>query len=163
MKHTHSWIAAAIAAPVLLSSIQPADDVVFSPGEGSTLTKTFVIDMESTIDDMEIIMNGEEAPNPGIEVTTTVSTSITVTDQYDEVEEGRPLELRRTFDGVSSETALEMENPMIGSQDMESEAETELEGTTVPFGFKPLIKFEDGLRETIDWYLQKVLPKSLPN
>ena len=133
MKHNRLWIATAVVAPVLLSSIRPADDVAFLPRAGSTLTKTFVIDMTSSIDDMELTVKGEESPAPEMVVNTTITSSFSVTDHYDAVGDGRPEVLTRVYTSASSESSVEMSNPVMGDQDVESSAETELEGKTVRF------------------------------
>lgn len=132
MKLETILLAASIPALLLL---RPADEVAFAPREGARLTKTFKVELEINLDDMEVTINGESPPGgiPEIESTTNVTVQTTVTDTYVAARDGRATELRRTFDELSSDTETSVKNPFQGSQDFEVGASSELEGKTVVF------------------------------
>ncbi len=130
MKHSYLL---ALSVPALLALALPADRVAFSPREGTRLTKTYTLEVETALDDLEVWVNGSETETPEIQNETVLAMSITVTDHYAKIAEGRPLRLERTFDGISGELTTSIENPMTGAMDLESTATSELEGTTVVF------------------------------
>jgi hypothetical protein len=129
----HASFSLTLALPALFAFAGPADELGYPPAEGLRLTKTFTFEVETSIDDMEIWVNGEETEAPGMENDTALTASITITDHYAKVEEGRPVRVERTFDGISGEMNTAVSNPMIGERDFEVTTESELEGTTVVF------------------------------
>ncbi|MFT5286228.1 MAG: hypothetical protein ACI8TQ_002396 [Planctomycetota bacterium] len=133
MKHLRSWISLGLVTPVLLAFALPAQEIVFAPKDGLRLTKTFEFTFVSTVDDMEISMDGEPMPAPPMEMNTTQNVSVTVTDHYTKVGEGRTLILERRFDSLGGTVELDINHPMLGDMDMEAESTSELEDTTVVF------------------------------
>jgi hypothetical protein len=102
-------LCAAIAAPLLIA-FRPADEKIsFHPVEGTSVTKTFTNTMTYGLDNMEVLMNGEEnAMMPDIEMDMETISSITVTDTYGKVTDARPASLTRAFDEVSTEISMDM-------------------------------------------------------
>jgi hypothetical protein len=62
-----------------------------------------------------------------------VGQSITVTDNYASVEDGRVTKLARTFDKLGGNTRLSGSHAVAGELEQDSDLESELEGTTVAF------------------------------
>lgn len=135
MKHTRSLLLVGLAAPAVLALARPSDEVAFAPAEGLRLTKSFNLNVTSTIDDMEMIVNGSEQEAPPMEVETVQSFAITVTDHYVKTEGGRATKLERTFDGLSGEMEIAMQHPFMGNMDTEATSESDLEGLTVVFSW----------------------------
>ncbi len=123
----------ALVVPAFFAFTVPADELAFAPREGQRVTKTFVMAIESVLDEMEMEVNGEKPPMPEIENETNWTSSITVTDHFVEMGEGRPVKLERTFDGLSAESSTSVKNPMAGPQDFETTSSSELEGLSVVF------------------------------
>ena len=81
--------ALAAAAPLLVASNPSATKLTFSPTAGSSLTKTFSNSVEFALDDMSMMMNGEENPMmPQIEMA--MESIVGVTDTYGAVADGKP-------------------------------------------------------------------------
>ena len=142
MKHTRPLLIAALAAPVLLAFSMPRDTIAFHPSEGTTITKTFKHKADMTVDDMEVLMNGQENPMmPEMETESTEVSIVVVTDKYVATEDGVPMMLLRTFDEISFDSKSLVAMEMMGeSQDfnLEGEGTSALEGKTVAF------KMEEG-------------------
>ncbi len=142
MRHTRPLLIAALAAPVLLAFSMPRDTIAFHPSEGTTITKTFTHKAEMTLDDMEILMNGQENPMmPEMETESTEVSIVVVTDKYVATEDGVPMTLLRTFDEISHDSKSLVAMEMLGESqdfDLEGEGTSALEGKTVAF------KMEEG-------------------
>ena len=125
----------ALAASALHGQV--AERVVFAPAEGTSLTKTFVTSVEMTMDDMEMLMNGEESPMMGdIEMLMTSEQVMTVTDKYVKMAEGQPAVLHRTYDELMMELEIDMSMEMMGNIQEQSPSgggTSPLEGKTVVF------------------------------
>jgi len=133
MKHTRSWILLGLTAPALLALARPADEILFAPAAGLSLQKTFEVSVTSAIDDMEIAVDGNPMPAPQMEVETTQSNTVTVTDAYVKAEGSRVLVLQRSFDELSGGVDLSMTHPVQGPVEQEMLSESDLEGATVVF------------------------------
>jgi hypothetical protein len=144
MKHSQTLLVAGLAAALpALVAFSPTDllprveKLSFAPGEGSSLTKTFKNTMSFGLDDMSMLMNGEENPMmPEIEMDMEVVASTTVTDDYVTMGPGRPAVLKRTYDEIGSEMNMEMVVEAMGQSQEESPSgagTSELEGETVIF------------------------------
>ena len=134
MKNTQTLLLATLAAPALLAFAPKADTVEFAPSDGTTVTKTFTTVMEFGLDDMSMLMNGEESPMmPQMEMDMTMTSTVTVSDEYVSVEDGRPSELERTFDTISQEMDIEISVGDMGDQSVTGSGSSELEGETVVF------------------------------
>jgi hypothetical protein len=114
----------------------PGDGVGFHPAAGTTLTKTFTLESELTLDEMETSLNGNPVDPKmfgGMEMTTSITQTIGITDEYVAVAQGRPSKLKRTFNDVSSTTQVSMKNEMMGEQNQTIDGKSALAGLTVEF------------------------------
>lgn len=129
-------VAVATPAALTLAFTLPADSVEFRPSVAGGLTKTFNQTTEMTIDDMVMVMNGQEMPPEMMpsDLETSTKMTIVVTDSYEGVDEGRPGKVSRTYDELASTTAFSASMPApIGEMDEEMDGGSELEGLTVNF------------------------------
>jgi hypothetical protein len=137
MNHKRPILVAALTAPVLLAFALPAETIAFHPKAGLTLKKTFESTETTTVDEMEVLMNGEENPMmPDMETEASSSSTIVVVDQYLACADGRPVRLLRTFETIDHESETDISMEIMGeSQDinMEGKGTSQLEGTTVAF------------------------------
>jgi hypothetical protein len=126
---------AALGAPALLALAAPADELTFRPAEGLSLSKTFEEVQDLTMEDMTMIMNGNDMSDMiQIEMSTTTTTSRTVLDTYVAMADGRPAKLERSFESLGSDATVDA-NAM-GQQDVqEMEGTSELEGLTTVFSW----------------------------
>ena len=73
--------------------------IAFSPAEGAAVTKVFRNTMLYGLEEMEVLMNGEEnALMPKVEMEMETVSTVTVTDTYGPVAGGRPGSLTRAYD-----------------------------------------------------------------
>jgi hypothetical protein len=90
-----------------------------------------------SLDDMSMLMNGQENPaQPQIDLTVNATLEVTVTDEYTSMREGAPAELHRTFDVIDRSQSMEMEIDVMGqvqSNSSSTGAKSDLVGTTVVF------------------------------
>ena len=90
-----------------------------------------------TLDDMSMLMNGQESPmQPQIDMSIDSELELVVTDEYVAMGDGAPRKLARTYDTISMTRSMEMEMDIMGqvqSNSDSSDAESELEGETVHF------------------------------
>ena len=107
--------------------------LAFAPAPGSSLTKTFSVGGEYELDELSLIVNGQDLADmlPAIEVSLEQTTRIEVTDAYEAVEDGRPTVLLRTFDALSATMLMEMSPAEVDVPNMESASP--LEGKTIAF------------------------------
>jgi len=137
-RNIHLLSALLLAAPTL-ALLRPgeAERVAFQPQAGSKLTKTFVNSMDLELDDMSMLMNGEPAPfMDNMEMHMKSTGSVTVTDTYSELGEGRPKKLLRSFDEVGTEVEMDMSMEVMGQAQEQSPTGTgtsKLTGKTVQF------------------------------
>jgi len=131
--------ALAITAPFLVASKPNATKLTFSPAAGSSLTKTFTNSVEFALDDMSMLMNGEENPMmPQIEMDMAMESTVGVTDTYDSVSDGKPTKLTRSFDEISAEMDVAMVVDAMGQVQEENptgSGSSALEGETVVFSW----------------------------
>lgn len=137
MKHQTTFLATALVALPLAAFRPAAEKISFAPAEGATVTKTFTNTMSFGLDDMSMLMNGEENPMmPEIEMEMDVVQTVKVTDEYPKMGEGRPQVVKRTFDEISSEMNMDMTVEAMGQTQEESptgSGSSDLEGETVTF------------------------------
>ncbi|MGK0220677.1 MAG: hypothetical protein ACI9HE_004189, partial [Planctomycetota bacterium] len=106
-------------------------DLAFAPEAGATLTKTFETTFDFALDDLAMVFNGQEM-DPAMmgmdmsQATMTFSTLVTVTDEYVEVRDGKPVSLTRSFETIS----YEVEG---GDGQSNSGSDTDLEGAALTF------------------------------
>jgi len=136
MKRKNSVLALA-TLPLLVAWALPEGGVRFAPQPGTSVTKTISFVMKTSLDEMEMTMNGEDFPQkPEIESSSTVSRTLVVTDTYTKSEGGRPLVLEREYSELTMTNDNPIEINMMGqdmSADLHATGTSELEGTTVKF------------------------------
>jgi len=124
--------------PVTLVCLAPpGEEIAFDLEAGSVVTKTIVDTSTFDLDDLTLSFNGADmSAMLDLEVSVQFEQSVQVTDTYDEVGDGRPLRLTRSFDELSMEVSA---SATFGGQgdSQDTEAESELEGLTVVFTWDP--------------------------
>lgn len=138
MKHTQKLLVATLVLTPALFAFTPRGTALkFSVAEGSTKTKTFTSNAELTLDDMGMLLNGQESPMmPDIEMAVTTNFSVTVSDDYLAMGDGQPKKLKRSFDSVEQSTDMEMEIDVMGqvqNNDMSIPTSSELDGAEILF------------------------------
>ena len=115
-----------------LSSSREA--VVFAPEEGSALTKTFGMEGVFELEELSVVVDGEDMAEAlgSFEVTVDAVTSIVVTDTYAALGEGRPRKLVRSFDRLGASSTLTTDSD-VGGESEETRLSSALEGETVVF------------------------------
>lgn len=127
----------ACALPLALAFTTPKTSVSFAPAEGTSLTKTFTVEVDMSLDEMGMSMNGEEMPfEMEMEMSVVSVNTLAIADEYLEMGEGAPVKLKRTYQEIGSTTSMSMEISVMGndqSQDDDIDSSSELEGETVIF------------------------------
>jgi len=125
----------ALGAGFLFTLGGSGDKVVFAPPEGTTLTRTIEFEAEFSLDEMSLLVDGQDvvALMGRPEITMRPENRIVVTDTIGAVEHGRPLELKRAFDELSSRFTMDVTD----ADFPEMESGSELEGDTVVFRWNP--------------------------
>lgn len=90
------------ALPALVAFAAVTGELEFRPRAGATATKTCAIELELTVSDYAIEVNGEPIEKSAVEglgeITALLNFSSTLTDTYVKTAGGRPLELARAYD-----------------------------------------------------------------
>lgn len=123
---------------VVCFQIHP-DALNFDPEVGSTLTKTFSTHASLRFEGMNSLFDGLSGP-PRIVMGSEWKRSVTVTDEYLVVREGRPERLRRRFEKLALEFSHELEIDREGRRQADSDRSTatsRLEGARVLFELDP--------------------------
>ena len=116
-----------LLVPALLAMRPVADELTFSPEEGSSLSKTFEMSLSLALDDAMMLVDGNDmaevllAQEPSVDATFTWS----IEDTYEEMGDGRPTKLLRTF----TEAGMEYDT----GDDSGSESMEDLEGKSIRF------------------------------
>ena len=94
-------VASLIAVPALVALKPVADSVAFQPEDGSSASKEYEISMSLSLGDLSAMVDGQDMSGmiPG-DFEMSADLLMSVTDQYVSSEDGRPLELIRTFDAL---------------------------------------------------------------
>lgn len=124
-----------LVVPALLAFSELGEQVSYAPKAGLTLTKTFSQKDETMLDDMSVVMNGEEQDPSMAAMEQEISNHLDVklTDEYASVADGRPTVLKRTFDKIAAGANMKMSNQMMGDMTINMKGTSELEGQTVVF------------------------------
>jgi hypothetical protein len=129
--------ALAVCAPLLLASAPALDDLSFAPARGSAVSKTFTNVFQFSMDDMTMLMNGEENPMmPTMEMEMTISSEVQVEDTYGDVEGGRVQRLTRRYERIGQDIEVDTVTESMGQTERDSVSGTgtsELEGRDVVF------------------------------
>lgn len=139
MKHKRNVLWPALVAPALLAFTPRGDQVSFHPEAATKLTKTFETDSDTTLDEMNIVQNGQEMdPSQfGMELSASVHFVVSVTDEYKKVDATRALVLTRSFDEISANGHFSGNNMMTGEMSEDMNGSSELEGQKVEFTWDP--------------------------
>ena len=139
MKNKKTLVLAALAAPTILAFSTPRDSVSFAPGDGTSVTKTFTSTTNFTMDDMSMLLNGQDpGVMPEMEMEMEFTQTIAITDTYGKSSDGVPVELSRTFDEVGTDMKVDVTIDMMGEtqeQNTTGTGTSELEGKTVKFAW----------------------------
>jgi len=137
MKTKTLCASALLFAPALLAFQPRATSIAFTVSEGTSNTKTFTNSMTMSLDDMQMLLNGNESPMmPQIDMTIQSGLTIGVSDEYVKMGDGAPATLKRTYDSLEQTREMEMEMDIMGqvqNQDSSTGSESELLGETVIF------------------------------
>lgn len=114
----------------LLGFIAREDKVSFHPTEGASVEKELSLELTFYMDDMSVVMDGNEMPIPpqGLDQAVTVNAVMSVTDEYVKSKTNKILTLLRSYDELSLEAGLESE-----SENVDKFAD--LEGSTIAFAW----------------------------
>ena len=130
-------LAALVFVPALLAFQPHGTGVSFHVEEGTSKTKTITSTVSMVLDDMSMLMNGQESPMmPSIEMNIESTMNVTVTDEYVKMGDGAPTKLLRSFDTLEQTRDMEMEMDIMGqvqNQDNSGTSSSELEGSSVLF------------------------------
>ena len=138
MKNQRILRASILSIPFLLALDATGERVDYQPKEGTAVSKKIEIESNATLDEMSMTMDGQDLSGMMGEMEMSIHSSqtVAVSDHYLSLGEGRPERLQRTFDEISSNTQLEMKNPMLpegGAMDADVPGSSELEGMSVVF------------------------------
>ena len=138
MKHQILFAALTLAAsPLLISGEGRGTEIAFSVSSGTTLTKTFEITRDITLDESSTTMDGQENPMIGsMDMNIRMESTVVIEDTYEDVADGRPISLSRTFETLSGEGESAMEMEVMGeTQNMDTALvmSSVLEGESVEF------------------------------
>ena len=165
MKPSKPTASFALAIPALLLLSPTGESPEFAPEEGTELTKVFEIRWDFELNDLSVVVNGQDfsGMTETFEVSVETEMKLRVSDTYDEVAGGRPHRLLRFFDELHGSTSFRFGSD-VASEDQEVCSSSELEGRTVLFEWDPdeeeySLSYEDdggdsdlleGLREDMD-------------
>lgn len=109
------------------------DKLAFQPQAGSSLTKAYTIGGEFSLDDISLIVDGQDIGGMigQLEVSVKTDSKIEVTDAYRAVAGGRPTDLMRTFEALASTVHVDMTPAQAEMPEMTSTSS--LEGKSVVF------------------------------
>lgn len=102
MNPTRILLPALLASPLLLALEPRGDALSFHPAKTSSLTKTTQIEVSFELGDITMIVSGNDMSGqiPG-DVAGEMDMSMTWTDKYVDLKDGKPLELIRSYDEMS--------------------------------------------------------------
>src|SRR5688500_19800730 len=107
MNPTRFLLPALLASPLLLAMEPRGDALTFHPAKDSSLTKISEMTMSFELGDISVIVSGNDMSGqiPG-DVAGDMDMSMTWTDKYVDLKDGKPLELIRTYDEMSGSMAM---------------------------------------------------------
>lgn len=137
MKKTLLLAALLLFVPAVSATRTPVAKLRFAPAAGTKLTRTFENKTEFSLDDLSLKMNGQDSPmTPEVEMTMTQNQKVVINDEFVKVREGAPKVLRRKYDELGSEMAVQAKIEMMGQtqdQNKSGKGASELAGKTVVF------------------------------
>lgn len=106
--NTKTTLTLLAASAGLLAFTLPMDEIKFSPSEGTSLSKTFEVSIEASLDDLLLNFNGQEMDPAAMgadfdlsELNGTANFSLSVIDEYIKMDGQRPIEMQRTVETMS--------------------------------------------------------------
>ena len=140
MKNFSLTLLGLLAAPLLLSALPTRDTLSFAPARGASISMTYEVINEMSMDDMAVLINGEENPMmPSIEMNMVTTNEFQFTDVYESMADGQPLRMQRTFETIKIDLSGETVMDMMGDtqeEELAGEGSSALEGLTVLFNLK---------------------------
>jgi len=124
-----------LLAPFGLAGEWRAQNPRFRPEAGTRLSKTLEMQGELDLEDSTMEVDGVDRSEMfgQLEIVMRVGQSITVTDQYEQVADGRVTRLKRSFDELGGTTRISGSHPVAGPIEEELDMASELEGKSVVF------------------------------
>src|SRR5690349_1173535 len=92
---THAFSSALLAVPFLLALPPRAQEITFHPADDSRLGKSFAIELELELDDVEALVAGQDLSSQVPELSLSAAVSWSVIDHFVKTADGKPLELVR--------------------------------------------------------------------
>jgi hypothetical protein len=110
------------------------EEIAFRPESGARVTKTFTLTGEFELDDLSLMVNGQDVSGmmPPVELSMKQRTTVEVTDVYRSFANGRLLELVRTYDVLAGSMDM-LVSPAPDEEMPEMDSVSALEGRTVVF------------------------------
>ena len=119
----------ALAGPTLRED----ETLAYAPEEGTTLSRVFEATGETTFSRVEAVLDGEIVGEaPGVAEVESLE-RISVTDEIESVEDGRPTELVRTFDELLQESTVTFTLPDGDEESVDSTSTSDLEGSSLRY------------------------------
>jgi hypothetical protein len=111
------------------------DTLAFGPEAGTSLTKTFTATSQFELDDLSLLVSGQDVAEMIGEVSFSIGTEskIEVSDTYKAVAGARPAELLRTFEDLGADVNIVVAPNPGGMEMPDMSSSSELEGKTVLF------------------------------
>ncbi|HKX46567.1 MAG TPA: hypothetical protein VJP77_07680 [Planctomycetota bacterium] len=127
-----------LSATALAASTPPQAGLAWGPEAGASVTKTFEVDASYDLEDLSLVVAGQDVGEfiGTPEMTFSTLTKVVLADEYSAVGEGRPTKLVRTFEELENTFTMSVV-VMEESSDEEGESASELEGATVVFTWDP--------------------------
>src|SRR5687768_14607654 len=102
MNPTRFLLPALLATPLLLALEPRGDALTFHPAKESSLTKVSEMTMEFSLGDVSIVVSGQDmSSNIPDGVGGDMAMSMTWTDKYVDLKDGKPLDLIRTYEEMT--------------------------------------------------------------
>ncbi len=111
------------------------DDLTLRCEAGDEITRSFHYSSESELEEMMMLVDGEEMPMPGdMEQEAATELELVVRDEIEEVDDGRATRFTRTYERISGHDSMHMSDPMGEEHGQEIDQVSDLEGCAVLFG-----------------------------
>ena len=119
----------------MLALATSGDEVEVRHRAGDEITRSFTFSSELALESMQMIVDGQEMPGPGIDMEQEMTTELEIVlhDTIEEVDGDRASKLGRTYEKLSSRNSFYMTDPMGGEEDHEGTMTSDLEGHTLVF------------------------------
>ncbi|MEM7306728.1 MAG: hypothetical protein AAF682_08660 [Planctomycetota bacterium] len=120
-----------VLAPLALAAASARDEAGFAPAGFTVLTKNYVEETSLEVDSFEVLVDGAPMEQELPEVSMTAERRVTLSDEYEEVADGRVRKLLRTYEGLMTETTVSLDDGDL--EEHTATAASELEDATVRF------------------------------